>query len=242
MATPAVQTRFDYEVLAPETRSFVRERTERIRTLARLTVQAVFEIGKCLTEVKTELGHGRFADWIETEFEWTIRHAQTFMQVHERFKNENFSHLEIDVSALYLIAAPKTPEPVRNGVMSKAEAGQKITRQDVLRAIEQHKQLPAPEEARRIAIETGKDVLDSEGWYQPPVTVERQEAVAETLDLLELLTGLPESNLLKHSPRELLGQFATLRWPHNTRLRQLSLGTFIAWLTEFEDERKKGHK
>jgi hypothetical protein len=35
------------------------------------------------------------------------------MQVYDAFKNENFAHLSIDASALYLIAAPRTPEPVR---------------------------------------------------------------------------------------------------------------------------------
>jgi hypothetical protein len=34
------------------------------------------------------------------------------MAVHEAFKNVKLTNLEIDVSALYLIAAPSTPEPV----------------------------------------------------------------------------------------------------------------------------------
>jgi hypothetical protein len=32
--------------------------------------------------------------------------------------------LKIDVSALYLIAAPRTPEPVRAAAMSRAENGE----------------------------------------------------------------------------------------------------------------------
>ena len=35
------------------------------------------------------------------------------MEVHERFKTAKLADLEIDVSALYLIADPKTPEEVR---------------------------------------------------------------------------------------------------------------------------------
>jgi hypothetical protein len=67
------------------------------------------QIGQYLTEVKERLGHGKFLEWIEREFAWTYRTASSMMRVYERFKLENFSNLEIDVSALYLIAAPSTP-------------------------------------------------------------------------------------------------------------------------------------
>jgi hypothetical protein len=42
------------------------------------------------------------------------------MNVYERFKSSNFEHLEIDVSALYLIARRSTPEPVRAEVIRRA--------------------------------------------------------------------------------------------------------------------------
>jgi hypothetical protein len=48
-------------------------------------------------------------DWIDKEFAWTDRHAHRFVEVHARFKTDNLSNLEIDVSALYLIAKPSTP-------------------------------------------------------------------------------------------------------------------------------------
>ena len=38
--------------------------------------------------------------------------SDRFIHVYERWKCPNFEHMEIDESALYLIAAPSTPEAV----------------------------------------------------------------------------------------------------------------------------------
>jgi hypothetical protein len=61
---------------------------------------------------------GSWLQWLETEFGWSERTAQRFMQVFAR-KSETVSDLQIDVSALYLIAAPKTLEPVRKEKAAK---------------------------------------------------------------------------------------------------------------------------
>jgi hypothetical protein len=45
------------------------------------------------------------------------------MQVYEAFKLENFANLQIDLSALYLLAAPKTPLPQCWKLAGKAQAG-----------------------------------------------------------------------------------------------------------------------
>jgi hypothetical protein len=49
------------------------------------------------------------------------------MQVYERFKLANFANLQVDVSALYLIAAPSTPEPVEREVIERAKRGEPMT-------------------------------------------------------------------------------------------------------------------
>jgi hypothetical protein len=51
-----------------------------------------------------------------------------FIHVYERFQLLNFSNLEIGVSALYLIAAPSTLEPVVQEVIERAEKGEPMTR------------------------------------------------------------------------------------------------------------------
>ena len=125
--TREIQLRFDYEALDGETRAFVLERAERIHNLARMTAASIVQIGQYLTEVKARVGHGRFLEWIEREFAWKQAAAYRFMQVYENVKVTNLVNLQLDVSALYLIAAPSTPEPVRQDVIRRAENGEPVT-------------------------------------------------------------------------------------------------------------------
>jgi hypothetical protein len=136
MNTPE-QLRFDYAALDTDTRIFVQERAERIHNLARMTAAGIVQIGQYLTEVKERLKHGKFLEWIEREFGWSQPSAWRFMNVHEQFKLSNLNNLQIDVSALYLIAAPKTPEPVRSQIIARAENGERVTFSGT-RAVVQH--------------------------------------------------------------------------------------------------------
>lgn len=118
---------FRYEDLDAPTRAFVRERAERVHNLARMTAASIVQIGQYLTEVKERLGHGNFRAWTLKEFGWQKTAANSFMQVFENIKCPNFGQLEIDISALYLIAAPSTPEPVRAEVIRRAGQGEPVS-------------------------------------------------------------------------------------------------------------------
>jgi hypothetical protein len=59
---------------------------------------------------KARLGHGKFLDWIEKEFGWAERSARRFMEVFAHVKTAKLADIQIDVSALYLIAAPNSNE------------------------------------------------------------------------------------------------------------------------------------
>src|SRR5262245_16566622 len=126
----AIQSSFSYADLPNgDDRAYVKQRAEMIRETAKRTAQGIVLIGQWLTEAKTKLGHGNFLPWLKTEFGWSRQTAVSFMQVFECVKCQNFGHLEaIDVSALYLIAAPKTPEPVRAEVIRRAQNGEPMTR------------------------------------------------------------------------------------------------------------------
>jgi hypothetical protein len=69
------------------------------------------------SDLKERLEHGQWLPWLKGEFGWSRQTAVSFMQVYECFKCQNFGQLEVDVSALYLITAPSTPEPVRGATM-----------------------------------------------------------------------------------------------------------------------------
>lgn len=99
----------------------------------------IMEIGKQLLQAKELVSHGSFCLWIEAEFGWNIRTAQNFMQVARQFKNENFSHLGIGSSILYLLAAPSTPEEARIEALEAAHAGERLTIQKTKEIINGHK-------------------------------------------------------------------------------------------------------
>jgi len=100
------------------------EHAEVIRAASRATVESILEIGRHLTEAKKLCGHGEWLPWLKREFGWDERTARRFMSIHELAgKSGNLSYLSIGVSALYLLAAPSTPEAARQKVFRMAESG-----------------------------------------------------------------------------------------------------------------------
>jgi hypothetical protein len=197
------QLRFDYGSLDADTRQYVLERTERIHKLVRMTAAGIVQIGQDLTEVKARLGHGKFLDWIKKEFGWKERSAENFMSVYRNvtphLKSATIADLQIDCRALYLIAAPSTPEPVRQEAVKVALSGEHVSHGTVKAVIAEYNKtgdadaavgqifravaearkeasvvLPSPADARRAAIATGAHTLDRNGVYQPPLTVGQQ--------------------------------------------------------------------
>lgn len=80
-----------------------------------------------MTDVKAQLGHGYFRNWLTTEFNWSIWTATKYMQVADKFKCVKFTHLDIAVSALYELAAPSTPSAAFDEAIERAFGGETIT-------------------------------------------------------------------------------------------------------------------
>jgi pyruvate/2-oxoglutarate dehydrogenase complex dihydrolipoamide acyltransferase (E2) component len=175
---------FDYARLDVDSAEFVQAWTRRIKGLAKRVAGDVVEIGRGLHEVKEELGHGYWLPWLDAEFGWTDRQAERFMNVHAAFESDNLSNLApIDVSALYLISAPSTPEPAREAVKETAAEGQKVSHAQAKAAVGAAKdakakgassaeqkeaakeaaRLPTPSQARKLARETGRVVAATDG-------------------------------------------------------------------------------
>jgi hypothetical protein len=124
------------------------EHVAQIRKLGKRIVEDVVEIGRRLTECKKILrqilGHGNWLPWLDQEFGWSEATARNFMRVYQltQSKFANFADLNLPVSALYLLAAPNTPEQARQEIVERAEAGEKLTLAEVTNAVQRAKQAP----------------------------------------------------------------------------------------------------
>ncbi len=119
---------FDYAALDTATSLLVRERTDEIKALMRRSAEDIIAIGRKLAEVKARLDHGRFLDWLDAEFGWRRSTAYRFMHVADAFAAVETCQIgKFAPSALYLLAAPSTPETVRAEALERAAAGEAIT-------------------------------------------------------------------------------------------------------------------
>jgi len=135
--TDLIQTTFDYSSLDKPTAKIAKAAAAEIHAASKRCAENIVEIGKRLAGVKDILPHGSWLPWIEAEFGWTDRTARNFIQVYEFSKSEIISNLTPTV--LYMLAAPSTPEPVREVAVELAKAGEKVTPRVVSQLKEAHK-------------------------------------------------------------------------------------------------------
>jgi site-specific DNA-methyltransferase (adenine-specific) len=132
--------------------AFLTERAERIRTLGKRVVNDVIEIGKLLIECKVRCGHGNWLPWLEREFGWTDKTAERYISVYQLSvgKFDTVSNLDLPMRALYLLAAPSTPESARDEVIELAESGKRISHAEVQAIIDAHSPAAVLRAARTI--------------------------------------------------------------------------------------------
>ena len=85
--------------------------------LVKRSGEDIIQIGKNLKIIKSKLNHGDFRKWIKEQFSWSVSSATKFMQVYEKFKSVNFTHLNFAPSAMYILASPSTyPEALETAI------------------------------------------------------------------------------------------------------------------------------
>src|SRR5262249_172303 len=92
-------------------------------------------------------GHGNWLPWLNREFGWTDDTALNFMRVYELSKSRNFRDLSLPLSALYLLAAPSTPQEARDEIIERAQAGETIPVAEAKGIIQQAKEQQEPDAA-----------------------------------------------------------------------------------------------
>lgn len=206
----AAKVAFNYKAVSREDANFLIGAEVEIGNRARRAAEDIVRIGQLLTEAKQRLGHGKFLEWINRCFVWSEDSAERFIGVSKHFNLRTVRNLTIDVSSLYLIAAPSTPAPVRKELVRRASSGEQVTKGGTLAVMESYRETgslppaaaaltglveekrriaqqmkdryPSPVEAKQIAIQTGAHTLDSSGRYQKPLTAEAEAVRAAQMD------------------------------------------------------------
>lgn len=106
---PDRNVRFEYEILPLEKRAAIQQLTTEIKEELQKTAHIIWEIGKKLVEVRSQIETCGFNSWLKTEFNWSRRTAYKLISVYEafpEFSRAQYAQLDISASALYLLAVP----------------------------------------------------------------------------------------------------------------------------------------
>jgi hypothetical protein len=149
---------FDYRLLSVEKREFVLQKTDETQWLLKKTAENIIRIGKNLQAVREILPHGMYLPWLQSEFGMSETSADRFRQVSNRFGGESKSPNlgDFSISALYLLAAPSTPQSAINEALKFAEDGKKVTHAMAQKIIEAEK---AKEQAEKAAADSQAELI-----------------------------------------------------------------------------------
>jgi len=125
----------DYLDLPPEVVDKVMKHTTKIRGLLKAASENIIETGLELIDAKESVGHGKFEQWLDSQFGLGERTARKMMAVGRQFKTAQYADLQLAPSALYLLAAPSTPEAVREQFVEKAKTAP-VAHKEVKQAID----------------------------------------------------------------------------------------------------------
>jgi Protein of unknown function (DUF3102) len=125
------------------------EHAAAIRALGKRVIDDVIEIGERLSQCRAILKEdGKWRAWLKDEFDWGRSTADNFINIYTLSKSAggpNFGHLDLPLSALYLLAAPSTPPEARAEIIERAEAGEQLKVSEVKAVVAKTKPEPKPE-------------------------------------------------------------------------------------------------
>ena len=129
-------TLFDYAKLPAESAELCRIVEIRIKTRTGMTI---VENGQDLIKVKEALGHGEFGKWLASWFPMSESTAQKWMNVAREYKDKSVLSTVLGSKALCMLAAPSTPEPVRQEIERRAVEGGDTSVAEIARLKAEHK-------------------------------------------------------------------------------------------------------
>ena len=107
--------------VTPKSRvDLITELHNRLQGLLRTSIETAMEIGRLLTDQKTELKHGAWLPWVEENLPFDERTAQRYMALSEHrdeiTKNDSVSDLTSAYRYVKVLDKPDSPEPKYDSV------------------------------------------------------------------------------------------------------------------------------
>lgn len=167
--------------------------TEQIRVVAKKTLLNVIELGKLFTMAKEVCRREKvsFMDWYGSEeVRFSARSVSNYMRLYETSKLVNFTSLDIDPSAAFVMIESTSPESAIDELLRRAERGERITYSTAVEVIDRAKHVEG-----RDAAALGTPLDDDEGinpiygssesneWYTPAEYVEMVRKCLGSIDL-----------------------------------------------------------
>jgi hypothetical protein len=118
-------------------------RAAAVRVRGHLTrmVRDAIAVGLELLAVKTSIGHGRFLDWIDVECGISADSAERLMRVATTLAERLPQSADFGLTAAYALAY--APEEVREVLLKRAAAGERLTERAVKEACAASEEIPA---------------------------------------------------------------------------------------------------
>jgi Protein of unknown function (DUF3102) len=225
--TSVVAAQAQTEVLAANAAS--------IRKLGTRVIGDVIEIGRRLSDCKQLVGHGYWLPWLKEEFRWSERTARNFIRAYEFAKanSATIADLAIDISSLYLLAAPSTPEDVLAEVLRRMDLGESLPHAEIKRIVDKAHPASASATKRPISVrEAVKGPSDETSYLPSGVSAEIPDGEPKdlalgsefaltrqgwepafgqfqtALDALEAAAGFPVGTIIAAIPIELVAATA----------------------------------
>ncbi len=160
----------------------------------------------------------------------TVSQATNLIKVAERFGRAGARTKGIGRTILVLLSEHATPDAAIRDVVRRVRKGEKITEPKAKKIINKHR--PKPAEANKIAKETGKAVLASDGYiYLGADKADVKEATAKRTVIFAIRSAIETLGAIELTPQQLLAMAA----PH--QLLHLNDGNQIpraaTWLVKF---------
>ncbi len=170
-----------------------------------------------------------WAKWAQETTGLSDAYVRNLTAIAKRFGRDT-SRPKVAVRVLKLLVAKSTPSAARREIERRMKRGDKIQTSHVERAIEKHR--PKPAEANKIAKETGKAVLASDGYiYLGADKADVKEATAKRTVIFAIRGAIETLAEVQLSPQQLLD----MALPH--QLLRLNEGNQIpraaTWLVKF---------